>query len=151
MDVVVDSSTLISLAWSGSLWLIASCPVDLRVPVPVYDEVVTAGIAGGHVDARAIESSIKDLPRIDVTSVISVDAAVLQAGARVGALVCNDIALGRRAANLGAFWLRTADLIVLSVAAGAISTERGRQVVEALLDTGRITEELTQDYLKELL
>lgn len=148
VNAAVDASTLISLAWSGSLWLIGISPIGLHIPAPVRDEVVVTGLSRGHADAAAIEASIKDLPVIDVES--PVDAAVLEAGRRAGAIVCNDIALGRRAANLQVMWLRTADLVVVTVKANAISAHQGQGVVEALHGAGRITDELLADYMEEL-
>lgn len=150
MDAAVDSSTLISLAWSGSLWLIEKSPMSFHIPVPVREEVVAAGVAHGYADAAAIESATKDCPSLDVGTTSGVDAAVLEAGVQIGALLCNDIALGRRASNLGVTWLRTADLVMVSVKARAIDAERGREVLESLRDTGRITDELLQSYLEEL-
>lgn len=150
MNAAVDASTLISLAWSGSLWLIGISPIGLHIPAPVRDEVVVTGLSRGHADAAAIEASIKDLPVIDVVVESTVDAAVLEAGRRAGAIVCNDIALGRRAANLQVMWLRTADLVVLTVKADAISAHQGQGVVEALHGAGRVTDELLADYMEEL-
>jgi len=43
---------------------------------------------------------------------------VLAAALGVGTLVSNDLVLGRRAANLGVRWLRTADLLILCVKTG---------------------------------
>lgn len=149
MDAAVDSSMLISLTWSGSLWLVDACPFRLHIPAPVYEEVVTAGIARGYADAASIEAAIKDLPTVDARSAPTNDAAVLEAGQRIGTLLCNDIALGRRATNLNVLWLRTADVVLLSVKSGAISAERGRGALRALHGSGRITHELLTAYLEE--
>ena len=150
MNAVVDASSLISLAWSGALWLIAKAPVDLHLPTPVRDEVVVTGLARGYADAATIQANIEDLPLVDVEVASTVDAAVLEASTNVGALVCNDIALGRRASNLGVVWLRTADLVVLTVRSRSVPKARGRDVLTALRDAGRITDELLTEYAEEL-
>lgn len=47
-------------------------------------------------------------------------------------------------------WLRAADLVVLTVKAGAVRVQEGRDVLDALRAAGRVTDELLQEYLKEL-
>ncbi|MBW3605462.1 MAG: hypothetical protein KY460_11255 [Actinobacteria bacterium] len=132
------------------MWIIGKSPIELRVPTPVRDEVVVAGIAHGYADALAIEATIKNLPAVEVEVETNVDAAVLDMSTSTGTLVCNDIALGRRASNLGVTWLRTADLVVLTVRSRAIPVEQGRDVLESLHDAARITDELLRDYVEEL-
>lgn len=156
MRIAVDSSTLISLAWAGQLDLLSCSPVPLVVPDDVRREAVVEGLARGHPDAVAIEWAIKALP--DGTSETgstptgspTVDHAVLEAGRVHGALLTNDLALGRRAANVGMRWLRTADLVVLCVRAGEVSKARGAAALRALRDARRITEDLLDAYLEEL-
>jgi hypothetical protein len=80
----------------------------------------------------------------------SADAAVLHLSRSVGTLITNDVALRRRAASLGAGWLRTADLVVLSVRAGRIESERGVAALQSLYSAGRITTDLLDAYRKEL-
>lgn len=154
--IVVDSSTLISLAWAGQLEVLSHAPVPLVVPSEVRKEAVVDGLARGHTDAAAIEQAIKAIPDLSTKAdpspaeMHSVDHAVLKAGRLHGALLTNDLALGRRAANLGVRWLRTADLVVLCVRTGKIDTARGEAALRALRSAGRITHALLQDYLEEL-
>lgn len=150
MDAVVDSSTLISLAWSGLLTLLGDAPLELAVPDVVYRETVVEGVAHGHPDAAAIEAAVTGLPTMTVRETSTADQAVLDAAVKVGALLTNDVGLGRRAANLGVRWLRTADLVVLCVRTGRLGAQDGLGALDALYSAGRISEELLIDYRKEL-
>jgi predicted nucleic acid-binding protein len=150
VKAVVDSSVLISLAWAGLLDLLRDSPLDLVVPTEVYGETVLQGLARGHADAAAIEDAVLPLAS-QVTGVTdNVDAAVLRLGVDAGLLLTNDLALGRRAANLGVGWLRTADLVVLCVRRGRIDRRQGRAGLRALHHAGRITGELLEVYDEEL-
>jgi predicted nucleic acid-binding protein len=154
--IAVDSSTLISLAWAGQLELLRHAPVTLVVPHEVYQETVTEGVARGYPDAAAIEQAIKLThhpaagARASKAELDTVDHAVLEAGRTHGALLTNDLALGRRAANLGVRWLRTADFVLLCVRTGKVDSGRGVAALKALRSAGRITDELLEAYLKEL-
>jgi hypothetical protein len=126
------------------------------VPDEVYREAVVEGVARGYSDVAAIEQAIKLIhdstpdASTSTAEMDTVDHAVLEAGRTHGALFTNDLALGRRAANLGVRWLRTADLVVLCVRTGAVDTDRGVTALKALRSAGRITEELLDTYLEEL-
>jgi predicted nucleic acid-binding protein len=156
--MAVDSSTLISLAWAGQLELLRHTPVDLVVPHEVHQETVTEGVARGYPDAAAIEQAIKLIHEPAAAAPASkaememdtVDHAVLEAGRTHGALLTNDLALGRRAANLGVRWLRTADFVVLCVRIGTVDSDRGVAALKALRSAGRITDGLLGAYLEEL-
>lgn len=151
----MDSSTLISLAWAGQLELLSHAPIPLIVPNEVWQETVTEGLARGHPDAAAIEQVIKTIPSPipepdRPAESYPVDHAVLEAGRLHGALATNDLALGRRAANLGVQWLRTADLVVLCIRTSTVSSDRGVAALRALRHAGRITEDLLNAYLEDL-
>jgi hypothetical protein len=155
VHLVLDSSSLISLAWSGQLELLKRTPMPLVIPVAVHQETVTEGLARGYADAAGIEQAIKAIPEADTDSAAEagvevVDHVVLVAGQEHGALLTNDIALGRRAANHGVRWLRTADFVVLCVRTDRLSTEEGITAIRALRSAGRITDALLDDYLEEL-
>lgn len=75
---------------------------------------------------------------------------MLAAAADIGGLVTNDLVLGRRASNLGARWLRTADLVLLSRRTGVIDRARTSQVISSLHAAGRLTAELRDAYLEEI-
>lgn len=150
MDAVSDSSTLISLAWAGQLDLLQRCPLRLILPAEVRQETVADGLARGHPDAAAIEVAVAPLAAMAAPDLPTVDEAVLHLARSVGMLVTNGIALGRRAVNPGAGWLRTADLVVLCVRSGQVDSTRGRSAVHALFSAGRLTAELFEAYRKEL-
>ncbi len=126
-------------------------PIELLIVDVVEGEAVEAGMAGGHVDAVAIEAAIAALPRrvADVDG-RAADAQVLDAARDAGTLVANDLALGRRAKNLGIRWLRTADLVVLAARTSSVPTDEARQAIVALESAGRITADLASQYLAEL-
>jgi predicted nucleic acid-binding protein len=147
---VLDSSSLISLAWAGALDLLDSVPVGLVVPAEVERETVQQGLLHGYPDAVAIETAVRKLPIARPVAAGTVDDSVLAVGRSHGVLVTNDMTLGRRAANLGVRWLRTADLVVLGVRAQLIAPTRAVAVLRALRSSGRITEDLASAYLKEL-
>jgi rRNA-processing protein FCF1 len=147
---VLDSSTLISLAWSGHLQLLDDVPLDLVVPAEVVAETVDEGLDHGYADAAAIATAVKALTVAEPVGARTVDEAVLAVGRRHGLVVTNDLTLGRRAANVAVRWLRTADLVVLSVRTGHIGPDRGAAAVRALRSAGRLTDELARTYLEEL-
>lgn len=147
---VIDSSSLISLARSGLLPLLAKLPFEPVILDVVAHESVAEGLARGHADAAAIESAISGRPRKASDRSSSVDAAVLTAAKEVGTLVANDLTLGRRARNHGVRWLRTADLVLLASRAGIIDVPEARTAIVALRDALRITPELATAYLEEL-
>lgn len=138
------------LVFTDSLHLLARIPLDPVLLDVVWDEVVAAGISGGYADASALESSLVGLPRIPASAGTNVDASVLAAAVDAGVLVANDLALGRRARNLGVTWLRSADLALVGVTFGAISSDEARGAIIALRDSCRITPQLAAEYLEEL-
>lgn len=151
VQAVLDSSSAISLARAGLLGLIDRLPLDLVILDVVVGETVGEGLATGHADAAAIEAALETFPvRATAGEHPSVDAAVLAEATTIGMLVCNDLALGRRARNLGVLWLRTADLVVAGREIGALGTPEARASIAALRDAGRITESLANAYLEEL-
>lgn len=147
---VVDTSTWISCVRAGLLSLVDQCALDVVLLDVVHAEAVTAGVAGGYADATAVAAALRGRPMTAAAPATTPDAAVLQAAMESGLLVTNDLALGRRARNMGIGWLRTADLAILAVRAGGISPAEGRSAIAALRQAGRITPELAEDYLKEL-
>lgn len=151
MDAVVDTSTLISLSRSGLLALLADAPFTPVILDVVHQEAVTSGLVGGHPDAAAIESALQGRP-VEPSDGDrgSADDRVLFAAAEIGVLIANDLALGRRARNLGAGWLRTADMVVWMVRDDRLPASAGTAAIVALRDAGRLTNELAERYLEEI-
>lgn len=150
MDAVLDTSTLVSLARGGLLALLAEAPFSPVILDVVQDEAVRSGLAGGHPDAAAIEAALDGHPVEHTAQGGSADDRVLAAAAGVGLLISNDLALGRRARNLGVAWVRTSDVIIWMTRADRISASAGVAAITALRDAGRISEALADSYLEEL-
>lgn len=148
--MVVDSSSLISLARAGLLGLLGRLPERPHIVHAVWDEVVVKGKSGQHPDAYAIDAMLGAEPRAPNPTAPTVDQAVLQAAVADGILLANDLTLGRRARNLGARWLRTADLVMLLVHAGWCTPDEARASIESLWSAGRITDSLRDEYLERL-
>jgi hypothetical protein len=146
--IVVDSSTLISLARSGNVGLLAGSRLDFVIPEVAWDEAVIVGVAAGYQDAGVIAERLAHLPRRP--SQQTGDAGVLEAAAGADALVCDGIALGRRARSLGTAWLRTSDLVVLLVRLGEMDASAGRSSVIALREAGRLDDATARSYVGEL-
>lgn len=126
-------------------------PFEVVVLDAVRAETVDAGLAAGQADASAIATAIVTIAvRETPSGPTPVDAVVLDAAVGAGVLITNDLALGRRARNLGARWLRTADFVVLLARPDRITVPEARRAVLALADAGRITSELAGDYLEDL-
>ncbi len=148
---VVDSSSWISLARSGLLSLVERLPLDMALLDLVHDEVVGEGVRTGHADAELLEAVLGSWTRVPAPGGRdTVDAAVLAAAQQAGGLVCNDLALGRRARSLAIPWLRTADLMVLAVRTAVINAGEGAEAIDALEAAGRISQELAGSYRGEL-
>jgi rRNA-processing protein FCF1 len=150
VDAVVDSSSLISLARAGLLPLLGDVPFEILVPEEVWQETVVEGIARGYPDAAGIESACSALERTISHSSTTADDAVVQAAGSVGLLIANDLALGRRARNVGAHWLRTGDIVVLLWRGGHIPRSRAVSAVVALRDAGRMAPALAGRLLDEM-
>jgi hypothetical protein len=152
VEAVGDSSFLISLARAGLLALLRRLPFELVWLEAVKRETIDAGLAGGHPDAAAIESATRGLlvRPTGPAPAASVDVIVVDAAVRAGLLVSNDLALGRRARNLGAHWLRTADVVVLLNETGGIDKGEARAAIAALRDATRISPDLAGAYLDRI-
>lgn len=139
-----------SLAHAGQLGLLDRSKLDLVIVDAVVREAVTAGLAGGHMDAAAIETALAGRPVTATPPAETTDAAVLLAAIDAGVLLSNDLALGRRARNSGVLWLRTADLVVLAFRSNRFGAVQARDAIAALHHAGRLTGPMADAYLKEL-
>lgn len=148
---VFDATPLIYLAKVGQLELASHLEGRCRIPEPVYDEVVTAGLEEGHADARRIERCIDDgifdVVSVDETllrdrlrrnpNVSDADVAVLACAASLDATALMDEAAGRRVADVEGIETRgTAYLVLLCAKRGAISVSEARETIDAMIDAG---------------
>ena len=151
MRAVIDSSSWISLARAGLLDLLRAVAVEPVLLDVVHAEIVDEGRRGGHPDTAALTAAVAGV-RVTTTTgrERAVDARVLDAAQDIGVLIANDLALGRRARSLGVAWIRSADVILLAVRSGSVSSREGLDGLRALEDTGRITSELAEAYREQL-
>jgi rRNA-processing protein FCF1 len=151
MRAVIDSSSWISLARAGLLYVLRSVPVEPILLDVVHAEIVGEGRRGGYADAAALTAAVAAIPVVPTQSRQGQgDSAVLNAAEAVGVLVANDLALGRRARSLGVAWIRTADLIILAVHTRSMSSSAGIEALTALEGCGRITREMADAYRDQL-
>jgi hypothetical protein len=131
--------------------LLQAVPVEPVLLDVVHSEIVEEGRRGGYPDAAALTTAVTSVPVVTTKAPHGpVDARVLEAAQGVGVLIANDLALGRRARSLGISWIRTADVILLAVRSGSISTAEGSDGLTALEATGRVTRELAEAYRDQL-
>ena len=148
--ILLDTSTLVSLAWSAQLSLLSHLPIEPVLIASVHHEAVGQGLARGHADAQAIAEAVRDIELLPDPAGDSVDAKVVAAAAAVGAVAANDQVIGRRATNLAVRWVRTGDLVVLASAAGSIDVPTARRAIHALAAAGRITTPLRDAFLEDI-
>ncbi|WP_436932701.1 DUF3368 domain-containing protein [Halosimplex halobium] len=148
---VFDATPLIYLAKADALDIVDDHDERCIVPAPVHEEVVDEGIEAGYPDARRVEAAI-DADTFEVVTVAETplrarleenpnlsdaDAAVLAcAAARDGVAVMDETA-GRDAASVEGIPTRgTAYLVLSQVSDGPLTAEKGRAVVDAMVDAG---------------
>ena len=148
-----DATPLIYLAKADRLGIIEAIDEPRLVPEAVYEEVVTSGIDAGYDDARRIERIVED-GTLEVVPVAVEDSPLATRLARhpglsdadVTVLACADArdgvaimdeAAGRSAADVEGIETRGAAFPVLSaVKRGAMSSESGRETIDAMIDAG---------------
>lgn len=150
MRAVIDSSSWISLARSGLLDLLHAASVEPVLLDVVRAEIVEEGRRGGHADAAILATAVAAIPVTATQADDLPDARVLEGARQIGVLIANDLALGRRARSVGISWIRTADLLILGVKKGSMSSADGMAGLRALEASGRISTELAETY-EELL
>ena len=153
MSWVFDATPLIDLATAERLDVIGARDGPRVVPEAVHREVVTTGVEQGYDGARRIERAVAD-GLVDVVAVDTDDSAVATRLARhpglsdadVAVLACADArdavavmdeSAGRSAAEVEDVETRgTAYLVLAAVRDGALSTEDGRDAIDAMIDHG---------------
>lgn len=148
---VFDATPLIYLAKAERLDLIAELPGECCLPDRVYDEVVVAGIEGGHADARRIERIVEDgvLERHSAPNdetferlcrnenLSTADAAVLALANDADGIAVMDEQPGRHAADADGITTRgTAYLVLKSLDDNVVSADKARETIDAMLAGG---------------
>ncbi|ADD05477.1 DUF3368 domain protein [Natrialba magadii ATCC 43099] len=148
---VFDATPLIYLAKVEQLYVLSHLSGRCRVPEPVYEEVVPAGLEAGYSDAHRIEQGIEDgalevvpvketplTDRLRENPTLSdADIAVLGCAAAIDATAVMDEAAGRRAAAVEDIQTRgTAYLVLQCAKRGRISVTTARETIDAMIDAG---------------
>lgn len=148
---VFDASPLIVLASANHLDVLASIDRQLVVPELVREEVVDAGIAAGHADARRVKAAIEDdlftVEHVDRSTLFAelaaldglseADAAVIAHASATEATAVVDGRRGRSVAAVEDVETRgTAFLVLSQVADGPLTATEGKAIVDDLVDAG---------------
>ena len=148
---VFDATPLIYPAKTESLAHLTAVDERCVVPERVAQEVIETGIEGGCPDARRIERRVEeglfDIVAVEETALFSrlqrnpnltdADRAVLAAAADADGVAIIDEAHGRSVANTEGVTTRgTAYVVLWLIRVGAISAAEGREIIDAMLDTG---------------
>ena len=145
-----DATPLIYLAKAERLELLSHLDGPRVIPERVYDEVVDAGIEEGFPDARRIEQGVDDVFEVvgvsesplferlrENDNLSDADVSVLAcADSHDGVAVmdetyCRGVAVTEEVEMRG-----TAFLVLSFVRDGVIEAEEGREIVDAMLDSG---------------
>ena len=156
-NVVVDSSTLITLAGAGALDLLKLVPHRARTVSAVHRETVEVGVARGIADAAAIAAAfaqrvvaIQEPRRKDRLPGISLaDSLVLHLAVELGAacVFTNDRTLFRKARQQGLVAGISAELVLDLHTEGRISQQRRDALLKEFVARGRYSEEFIQALL----
>ncbi len=149
--LVFDASPLIVLAKSHQLDVLDYHSTPRVVPESVHEEVVQAGLDGGHPDAQRLASAVEDgiltvepVPettlRTDLAeneSLSQADADVIALAAAENAVAVMDEQYGRNAAEAAGVRTRgTAYLLLDPVSSGDLSKDEGRDAIDDAVDAG---------------
>ncbi|TQQ82904.1 DUF3368 domain-containing protein [Halonotius terrestris] len=148
---VFDATPLIYLAKTESLGHLTAVDERCVIPERVSREVIETGIDGGYPDARRIERHVEnglfEIVAVEETALFSrlqrnpnlsdADRAVLAAAADADGVAIMDEAHGRTVADTEGVTTRgTAYVVLWLVSDGAISAAAGREIIDAMLDSG---------------
>lgn len=149
---VFDATPLIYLGTVDRLDLLGTLTEDCVIPERVHDEVVAAGIAEGHSDARRVERAVEQglLRREDVIEtaesafdrlrsnprISDADAAVLAIADKHDGVAVMDEDYGRAIADAEGIPTHGTAYLVLSCIQGAITAEEARTTIDAMLEAG---------------
>lgn len=143
MEVVVDSSALIPLSWTGSLWLIDETFEAIHTSEDVRGEVLTEGKPGTDALRSFLENAtVHPTPPTanrlaDLEGVTVADSSViLLADSLSAALLVNDKGLVEvaRTRGIDCWWVTT--LLLKSTKSGVLMAEEAVDLLYELVDGG---------------
>ncbi len=166
MKIVIDTSTLISLARISYLELLPELRKNVVLPHEVYEEAVIKGEEKGISDAMVIKCFIKNYG-IEIVGVkynfiralrsrisrnlSKGDEAVLSLAFGVGAkeVLTNDDGLGKMAMGLGFRVIATPDLLMEALKEEVVNFQDFENFVRGLVVENRVSSVLAELYLME--
>lgn len=159
MKIIIDSSTLISLAKINGLDLLKDVNAELICPEEVYRETVVIGSMKAHPDAILIkgifdEEVVKKYAvrrTIRLSGLSKTDDIVLSLAkqTRASYLFINDTKLARRGVLEGFDVQGSPDILLRLYEKGAITKSEYENYVRQLFEHYRISRDNMERYLKE--
>lgn len=149
--LVFDATPLIYLATVERISLVERLDETCVIPEPVFDEVVIAGVAAGHSDARRVERAVDDgtfavrtvgesdlVDRLRENPNLSeADVSVIALAAENDGIAILDERYGRATAETEGVETRGTIWIVLSlVRDGELSADEAREIVDGMIEAG---------------
>ena len=157
MKIVIDSSTLISLAKINMIDILDEVNAEILCPGGVYNECVKEGIAGGHPDAIMIKR-LFDRRRINIGEIkqpqefkglSGIDSTVLSLAIQEnpGYLFVNDTKLARRVEFEGFVVRGSPDLLLRMLHKKIINRKRYVDLIRELHTRNRLSLKNMDKYL----
>lgn len=152
--VVIDSSTIISLAKTGSLELLEKLNAKILCPFGVKKESLDEGLLRNFEDAVSIQKIFKKniVKCAKSNRFQSIDESVvfLAEKRKAIAFLCNDVALARKAAAKNLSVKGSADFLFDCFNAGVIEKNGFVQKINKLVEQKRLSSKNADFYLKEV-
>jgi predicted nucleic acid-binding protein len=159
MKIVIDSSTLISLATINAIDLLKEIDGDIICPDDVYQETVEIGSIRGHPDAVIIKGFFDDgtvkrqtvRRKSQMAGLSKVDSIVISLAKEVNAsyLFINDTKLARRGTIEGFDVRGSPDILLRLHEKGTINKKEYESYIQKLFEYRRISKDNMERYLKE--
>ena len=152
--MVIDSSTLVSLAKIRSLGALERLNADIFCPFEVKKEAVDEGMARHFDDAFEIQKIFeKNLVKVkEIYGHINADEAVLELAKKISAefILCNDVGLSRRAAGSNIKVKGSADVFFELYRSGELNRKEVLQKLKQLVSKKRLSTKNYFLYFKEV-
>ncbi len=159
MNIVVDTSTLISLAKIDAIKLFENIDGELICPHEVFREAVIEGKEEGHQDAELIAdifrsglvNKVNVLKNIDLNGISKTDSTVISCAIEHNAkyLFTNDTKLARKAEIQGIEVRGSPDILFRLLRKGIINKLQYNQFIIRLYEKKRISETNMIGYLEK--